>query len=184
MTPAGPDLPVHVVVMGVSSTGKSLVGGRLAESLGAQFVEGDELHPQSNIDKMAEGTPLTDEDRWPWLEAIAERTQEVAAGGDSTVVTCSALKRAYRDVLRSATDDIFFVHLHGTFNLLAQRMREREGHFMPPALLQSQFETLEPLEEDEQGALVDVSPPPDVVVASALAALAGDPGPRPGTTAG
>ena len=173
--------PVHVVVMGVSSTGKSLIGELLAEALDAEFVEGDELHPATNIAKMGEGTPLTDEDRWPWLEAVAERTREVAAGGHSTVVTCSALKRSYRDVLRAAADDTFFVHLHGTFNLLAQRMRERRGHFMPPALLQSQFETLEPLEEDERGALVDVSPPPDVVVAAALAALDGDPRPRPGS---
>jgi gluconokinase len=176
----GPDAgPVHVVVMGVSSTGKTLVGRRLAQALGAEFVEGDELHPQSNIDKMAAGTPLDDEDRWPWLETIAERTREIGATGRSTVVTCSALKRSYRDVLRTAAADTFFVHLHSTFNLLAQRMREREGHFMPPALLQSQFETLEPLEEDEDGALVDVAVEPDEVVAAALSALAGDPLPRP-----
>lgn len=184
MTPADDGVParppVHVVVMGVSSTGKTLVGARLAAALDAEFVEGDDLHPESNIAKMGEGTPLTDEDRWPWLEAIADRTREVAAGGRSTVVTCSALKRTYRDVLRTAADDTFFVHLHGTFNLLAQRMRERQGHFMPPALLQSQFETLEPLETDERGALVDVSPSPDAVVAAALAALDGSPLPRPG----
>jgi len=171
--------PLHVVVMGVSSTGKTTVARGLAEQLGARFVEGDELHPQANIDKMAAGTPLTDEDRWPWLEAIAERTREVAAQGGSTVVTCSALRRAYRDVLRTAAEDTFFVHLHGTFNLLAQRMHERQGHFMPPALLQSQFETLEPLEDDERGALVDVTPPPEVVVQHALDALRGDPWPRP-----
>ncbi len=176
--------PVHVVVMGVSSTGKSLIGRRLAEELGAEFVEGDDLHPQSNIDKMAAGTPLTDEDRWPWLEAIADRTREAGASGRSTVVTCSALKRSYRDVLRSAADGTFFVHLHSSFNLLAQRMRERKGHFMPPALLQSQFETLEPLEEDETGALVDVAVEPDAVVAAALSGLAGDPQPRPGSTPG
>jgi gluconokinase len=173
--------PVHVVVMGVSSTGKSLIGSRLAERLDAEFVEGDELHPQANIDKMASGTPLTDDDRWPWLEAIAERTRELAGTGRSTVVTCSALKRSYRDVLRTAADDLFFVHLHGSFNLLAERMRERQGHFMPPALLQSQFETLEPLENDESGALVDVAETPDEVVEAALAGLAGDPLPRPGT---
>lgn len=185
-TDAGPPVrpPVHVVVMGVSSTGKSLIGARLAEALDAEFVEGDELHPPRNIAKMGEGTPLTDEDRWPWLEAIAERTREVAAGGRSTVVTCSALKRTYRDVLRTAADDTFFVHLHGTFDLLAQRMRERGGHFMPPVLLQSQFETLEPLENDERGALVDVSPAPEAVVTAALAALTGSPLPRPGSTLG
>ncbi|MEO9324074.1 gluconokinase [Nocardioides sp. C4-1] len=175
---------VHVVVMGVSSTGKSLVGRRLAERLGAEFVEGDDLHPQVNIDKMAAGTPLTDDDRWPWLEAIVERTRQVGADGRSTVVTCSALKRAYRDVLRTAAPDTFFVHLHGTFNLLAQRMREREGHFMPPSLLQSQFESLEPLDDDENGALVDVGAEPDAVVEAALAGLAGDPQPRPPSSAG
>lgn len=171
--------PWHVVVMGVSSTGKTTVARGLAERLDATFVEGDDLHPQANLDKMAAGTPLTDEDRWPWLEAIVERTREVAADGDSTVVTCSSLKRAYRDVLRGAADDLFFVHLHGTFNLLAQRMHERQGHFMPPSLLQSQFETLEPLEADERGALVDVTPEPGVVVQHALEALHGDPWPRP-----
>lgn len=173
--------PWHLVVMGVSSTGKTTVARGLAERLEAVFVEGDDLHPQVNIDKMAAGTPLTDEDRWPWLEAIAARVREEAAGGASVVVTCSALKRAYREVLRTAAEDLFFVHLHGTFTLLAQRMHERRGHFMPPALLQSQFETLEPLEADERGALVDVTPAPDVVVDRALDALRGDPWPRPRT---
>lgn len=180
MSHEGAAAPWHLVVMGVSSTGKTTIARGLAARLDAAFVEGDDLHPQANIDKMAAGTPLTDEDRWPWLEAIAARVRQEAAGGGSVVVTCSALKRAYRDVLRTAADDLYFVHLHGTFALLAQRMHERQGHFMPPALLQSQFETLEPLEPDERGALVDVTPPPDVVVDRALDALRGDPWPRPG----
>ncbi|MDP9822442.1 gluconokinase [Nocardioides massiliensis] len=166
---ASPDLPRVVVVMGVSSTGKTKVGTRLARQLGWRFVEGDELHPPANIEKMSAGTPLTDEDRWPWLDAIVEHVRAVLEEDTSVVVTCSALRRSYRDVLRGADPDgsVFFVHLHGTFTLLAERMDQREGHFMPAALLQSQFETLEPLEPDEVGALVDVTPPVHVVSAEA-----------------
>jgi len=162
-----------VVVMGVSSTGKTQVGRRVAEALGATFVEGDDLHPESNITKMAAGTPLTDEDRWPWLEAIVDEVRATRTDGP-VVVTCSALRRAYRDVLRGAAgtaDPVFFLHLHGTFALLAERMGQRTRHFMPPSLLQSQFETLEPLEPDERGALVDVTPPLEEVAATAVAEI-------------
>lgn len=162
-------LPRVVVVMGVSSTGKTKVGTRLAADHGWRFIEGDDLHPPSNIEKMSAGTPLTDEDRWPWLEAIVEHVRAALAADDRVVVTCSALRRSYRDVLRRADPDgeVFFVHLHGTFALLAERMELREGHFMPPALLQSQFETLEPLEPGETGALVDVTPTVEEVAAEA-----------------
>jgi gluconokinase len=164
--------PVHVVAMGVSATGKTAVGTRVAEQLGYEFIEGDDLHPQANIDKMAAGTPLTDEDRWPWLQAIADRVAERDAAGVSTLVTCSALRRVYRDVLRSAvTTDTFFVHLHAPFEVLEQRMGQRTRHFMPTSLLRSQFDTLEPLGPDEHGVLVDVSPPLDEVVAATIEAV-------------
>jgi gluconokinase len=131
----------HVVVMGVSGTGKTSVGVQLAEELGCEFVEGDELHPRRNIEKMEQGVPLTDEDRWPWLQAIAELVAVRDFEGTSTVVTCSALRRSYRDVLRDAAPT-FFVHLHAPFEVLEERMQSRTKHFMPPSLLRSQFDTL------------------------------------------
>jgi gluconokinase len=161
---------MHVVVMGVSATGKTSVGEQLAEELGCEFVEGDSLHPESNIDKMSKGVALTDEDRWPWLQAIAELVADRDAKGTSTVVTCSALKRSYRDVLREAAPT-FFVHLHAPFEVLQDRMQLRRKHFMPASLLRSQFDTLEELGDDEAGAVVDVSPPIDVVVEEAVNAV-------------
>jgi gluconokinase len=162
--------PLHIVVMGVSATGKTTVGEQLAEELGCEFIEGDELHPRRNIEKMESGVPLTDEDRWPWLQAIAEMVAVKDYEGVSTVVTCSALKRSYRDVLRDAAPT-FFVHLHAPFEVLEQRMQERTKHFMPTTLLKSQFDTLEELGDDEQGAVVDVSPPIDEVVEEAVNAV-------------
>jgi gluconokinase len=162
--------PMHIVVMGVSATGKTSVGELLAEELGCDFDEGDSLHPRRNIEKMEAGTPLTDEDRWPWLQAIADLVAAKAAQGTSTVVTCSALKRSYRDVLRAAAPS-FFVHLDAPFQVLEARMQQRTKHFMPTSLLRSQFDTLEPLDEDESGAVVDVSPPIDEVVEEAVNAV-------------
>ncbi len=162
--------PMHVVVMGVSATGKSTVGEQLAEELGCEFVEGDSLHPRRNIEKMAEGIPLDDEDRWPWLQAIAELVAVKDFERISTVVTCSALKRAYRDVLRDAAPT-FFVHLDAPFEVLEQRMQHRTKHFMPTGLLRSQFDSLEELADDEAGAVIDVSPPLDEVVEEALNAV-------------
>jgi gluconokinase len=162
--------PMHIVVMGVSATGKTSVGELLAEELGCEFVEGDSLHPRRNIEKMEAGTPLTDEDRWPWLQAIADLVAAKAAQGTSTVVTCSALKRSYRDVLRGAAPT-FFVHLEAPFSVLEQRMQLRTKHFMPTGLLKSQFETLEPLDDDEAGAVVDVTPPLDEVVEESVNAV-------------
>jgi gluconokinase len=161
---------MHVVVMGVSATGKTIVGQQLAEELGCEFVEGDSLHSQHNIDKMTKGVPLTDEDRWPWLQAIAELVAVRDSEGVSTVVTCSALKRGYRDVLRDAAPT-FFVHLHAPFEVLQERMQHRSKHFMPTSLLRSQFDTLEELGDDESGAVVDVSPPVDVVAEESLNAV-------------
>jgi gluconokinase len=161
---------MHIVVMGVSGTGKTSVGEELAEELGCEFVEGDSLHPRRNIEKMEHGTPLTDEDRWPWLQAIAEMVAVRDHEGTSTVVTCSALKRKYRDVLRDAAPT-FFVHLDAPFELLEARMQQRTKHFMPTSLLRSQVDTLEPLDDDEAGAVVDVSPALDVVVEEAVNAV-------------
>jgi gluconokinase len=161
---------VHVVVMGVSATGKTTIGEQLAEELGCEFIEGDELHPRRNIEKMSSGVPLTDEDRWPWLQAIAELVAVKDYEGVSTVVTCSALKRSYRDVLRDAAPT-FFVHLEAPFEVLSARMADRTKHFMPTDLLRSQFDTLEPLGDDEAGAAVDVSPPVDEVVEEAVNAV-------------
>jgi gluconokinase len=161
---------LHIVVMGVSATGKTTVGEGLAEELGCEFIEGDALHPSANIAKMSAGTPLTDEDRWPWLQAIADLVAVHEREGTSTVVTCSALKRAYRDVLRDA-GPTFFVHLEAPFEVLQERMSHRTKHFMPTTLLRSQFDTLEPLEDDEAGAAVDVTPPLDEVVEEAVNAV-------------
>jgi gluconokinase len=162
--------PMHVVVMGVSGTGKTTVGEELADELGCEFIEGDDLHPRRNIEKMERGIPLTDEDRWPWLQAIAEMVAVKDHEGTSTVVTCSALRRSYRAVLRDAAPT-FFVHLHAPFEVLEKRMQLRTKHFMPTSLLTSQFDTLEELGEDEDGAVVDVSPPIDEVVEEAVNAV-------------
>jgi gluconokinase len=161
---------MHIVVMGVSGTGKTSVGEELAEELGCEFVEGDSLHPRRNIEKMEHGIPLTDEDRWPWLQAIAEMVAVRDHEGTSTVVTCSALQRKYRDVLRDAAPT-FFVHLDARFEVLEQRMQQRTKHFMPVSLLRSQVDTLEPLDDDEAGEVVDVSVPLDVVVEEAVNAV-------------
>jgi gluconokinase len=161
---------MHIVVMGVSGTGKTSVGEELAEELGCEFVEGDSLHPRRNIEKMEHGIPLTDEDRWPWLQAIAEMVAVRDHEGTSTVVTCSALKRKYRDLLRDAAPT-FFVHLDAPFDVLEARMRQRTKHFMPASLLRSQVDTLEPLDDDEAGEVVDVSPALDVVVEEAVNAV-------------
>jgi gluconokinase len=161
---------MHVVVMGVSGTGKTSVAVELAEDLGCEFIEGDDLHPRQNIEKMTKGIPLTDEDRWPWLQAIAELVAVKDFEGTSTVVTCSALKHSYRAVLSDAAPT-FYVHLDAPFEVLADRMQHRTKHFMPATLLKSQIDTLEPLGDDESGAVVDVSPPLEEVVEEALNAV-------------
>lgn len=162
---------MHVIVMGVAATGKTTVGERLADDLGFEFVEGDSLHPRANIATMRAGVPLTDADRAVWLRSIALRVAQRDHSGVSTVVTCSALKRSYREQLRRgahrAGSSMFFVHLSAPYEVLEGRMTQRTGHFMPTSLLRSQFDTLEPLETDEDGVAVDVSGSQDQVVAAA-----------------
>ena len=160
----------HLVVMGAAGTGKSTVARSIATALDLDLAEGDDFHPLSNVAKMSEGTPLTDEDRRPWLECLAEWMHDRARSGRSTIVTCSALRRRYRDVLRTASPETFFIHLRGSEELIAERMRARE-HFMPASLLRSQLETLEPLEPDERGVTIDVSGSVDDVVREALEAI-------------
>lgn len=161
----------HIVVMGVSGTGKTSIAHALRDQLGWSFVEGDDLHPAENIQKMSAGIPLTDEDRAPWLARIATWIKDADDRGEHTIVTCSALKRTYRDVLREAAPGVLFVHLTGPRETIAERMKHREGHFMPTSLLDSQFAILEPLEADEAGVLVDISGTPEQVATAALAAL-------------
>lgn len=158
-----------VVVMGVSGSGKSTVGELLAERLGVPYAEADAFHPRANVEKMSAGTPLDDEDRRPWLDAIAGWLSEHA--GQGGVVSCSALRRRYRDRLRGCGAPLFFVHLDGAEELIARRLESRKGHFMPRSLLRSQFATLEPLEADEGGAAVPVGGTPPEVAEEALAAL-------------
>ncbi|MEV7677017.1 gluconokinase [Streptomyces sp. NPDC088341] len=161
--------PHVVVVMGVSGTGKTTVGPLLAAALGVPYAEGDDFHPPANIAKMSAGTPLDDRDRWPWLDAIGAWAHERAGLGG--VVSSSALKRAYRDRLRAAAPGAVFLHLTGDRALIGQRLAERKGHFMPVALLDSQFAALENLEADEAGVAVDVSGTPQEITTRAVAAL-------------
>lgn len=160
----------HLVFMGVSGSGKTTVAVAVRDILGWDFAEGDDFHPPANVDKMSAGFPLTDADRWPWLESLAAWTRERDAAGKPTLLSCSALKRRYRDVLRTGGEHTFFVHLHGDKGTLLQRMGERE-HFMPPSLLESQLDTLEPLGPDEAGMLLDIAHPPDRIARMVLARL-------------
>lgn len=161
-----------LVVMGVSGAGKSTIARLLARRLGWSMAEADEFHPPANIEKMTAGTPLTDTDREPWLTAIRDWIGEHGARDSDTVVTCSALKRAYRDVLRQATGTrVRFVFLQGTTDTVSSRLADRSGHFMPSSLLASQFDDLEPLGPDEDGVTVDVGQTPEVVVAHVLEEL-------------
>ena len=150
-----------LVVMGVSGSGKSTVGAALAQRLGVPFVDADDLHPPANIAKMTAGQPLDDADRRPWLETIGEW---LAAHRDGGVVSCSALKRSYRDQLRRHVAGLEFLHLAGTREVIARRQASRPGHFMPASLLESQFATLEPLEPDERGVVIDVVQSVDAIV--------------------
>lgn len=162
--------PPLVVVMGVSGSGKSTIGALLAERLGVPFLDADDLHPITNVDKMSAGVPLTDDDRWPWLATVGEAM--AAASTTGTVVACSALKRAYRDAIRAEAPEARFVYLDGSRELLASRLGNREGHFMPATLLDSQLAALEPLAEDESGATVGIAADPPEIVKAVAEALA------------
>jgi gluconokinase len=160
-----------LVVMGVSGSGKTTVAHALAEKLGWVFAEGDDFHPAANVAKMHAGHPLTDEDRWPWLEALAAWIAAREAAGENAVLTCSALKRAYRR--RLSEPSVEFVHVTVSKSTLEQRLARRQGHYMPASLLDSQLATLEPLAPDEHGFTVPGDGDPDQVVDAVLAHLDG-----------
>ncbi|WP_425864773.1 gluconokinase [Arthrobacter sp. TWP1-1] len=164
----------HLVVMGVAGSGKSTIAAALSQHLGWACAEADEFHPQSNIDKMTQGIPLQDEDRWPWLREIQGWMTAQADAEKSTVLTCSALKQSYRSLLSEAKGRVLFIHLDGGAELIGERMQGREGHFMPPTLLPSQLATLEPLTANELAAgslRLDISNSPEEIVAAVLAGL-------------
>ena len=170
-TPDDRRIPLALVVMGPSGTGKATTAQLLSARLGWPFAEGDGFHPRANIEKMSLGVPLTDADRAPWLTGIRDWISQQAEAGKSVVVTCSALKRSYRDTLREASAEVRFLELLADQKVVAARMKGRSGHFMPPSLLASQFSVLEALQPDEAGVRVATDGPPDVVVTQALAAL-------------
>jgi gluconokinase len=143
-----------IVVMGVSGSGKTSVAAELAKRLGWEYIEGDDLHPEANVAKMSAGIPLDDADRWPWLQRIAEVIGEHEAAGSSFLVTCSALKRSYRDLLRNGHPSVWFAHVQVSEEVLTDRLHQRQGHYMPPSLLGSQLATLQPLADDEPGAVI------------------------------
>lgn len=155
--------PVVLVLMGVSGCGKSTVAALLAGQLGWPFAEGDDMHPPSNVEKMATGHPLTDEDRWPWLEKIADWVDERLDHKENGLITCSALKRSYRDVINRRGAGLIFVYLAGSFETIAARLGTRLGHFMPSTLLQSQFADLEEPSPDEPELRVDVGLSPEEI---------------------
>ncbi len=164
--------PSAIIVMGVSGAGKSSVGEQLAHRLGCDFAEGDRLHPASNVEKMAKGIPLSDEDRWPWLDLVGEELRSAVTSGKSLVLSCSALKRIYRERLREAAGGkLRFVFLKGSPELLEVRMGERTGHFMPLSLLHSQLATLETPEGEEGVVTVDIDATLDEIVEAAYVGL-------------
>jgi gluconokinase len=163
-------LPI-VVVMGVTGSGKTTIGRMLAERLGVAYAEADSFHPPANVAKMAVGQALDDGDRYPWLAAIADWIQARVRAGEAGVVSCSALKRRYRDRLRQAHADVWFLHLDATPALIIERVADRRGHFMPASLVDSQFQTLEPLDPDEAGTVIDASASPEEITQAALARL-------------
>jgi gluconokinase len=158
-----------LILMGVSGSGKSTVAALLAGRLGWAFEEGDDMHPAANVAKMHSGHQLTDEDRWPWLARIAQWIAERDAADEPAIVTCSALKRSYRDVLRA--DNVVFVYLRGTREQIGRRLAARPGHFMPPELLDSQFADLEPPESDERSVTVDIGAAPAELAGEIIRAL-------------
>lgn len=159
------------VVMGVSGAGKSEIGARLASELGVPYLEGDSFHPPANVAKMSAGIPLDDADRAGWLQKLSEEISNARQRGEGLVLSCSSLKRRYRDVLRKGDPGLRFAHLNGERNILEQRMRTRPGHYMPASLLDSQLRDLEPLQADETGLCLDLALPPQQLVAEILQSL-------------
>jgi carbohydrate kinase (thermoresistant glucokinase family) len=157
------------VVMGVSGSGKSLIGAAFARALGVDFVEGDDYHTAANVERMASGIPLTDDDRAEWLRSLAEQVRKAKDARTGLVVACSALKRSYRDILRGAASELRFVYLQGGPALLAERLAGRRGHYMPPSLLESQLATLEEPSPDEQLFVCDIRESPEDIVAALMA---------------
>ena len=170
--------PCALIVMGVSGSGKSTIGETLAERLGWPFEDGDRFHPASNVAKMSAGHALTDGDRWPWLQAIADEIDRVCEAGERAVIACSALKRAYREVLVHGRDDVRIVYLDGTQDLIAARLAARKGHFMPPALLVSQFKTLEKPAPNENPVTVSIDATVETIVDDIVRQLGLGPGSR------
>jgi gluconokinase len=160
-----------LIVMGVSGSGKSTVGEALAQRLGWRFEDGDKFHPASNVAKMHAGIPLTDDDRWPWLKAIADEIDRACEAASPAVIACSALKRAYREILVHGRRDVRIVYLRGDQPLIAHRLALRKGHFMPPGLLTSQFQTLEPPGGDESVVTVSIDAPVETIVDDAVRQL-------------
>ena len=160
-----PDPAPHaLIVMGVSGSGKTTIGEQLAAKIGWRYEDADIFHPASNVAKMSAGQPLTDEDRWPWLRAIADEIDRAVAAGERVVIGCSALRRGYRDVLVHGRSDVRIVFLEGTQQLIGDRLAQRKGHFMPPGLLTSQFKTLEPPGADENPVTVSIDASVDEIV--------------------
>jgi carbohydrate kinase (thermoresistant glucokinase family) len=168
------ELPCALVVMGVAGSGKSTVGEALGQRLGWRYADGDSFHPAANVAKMSAGQPLTDEDRWPWLKAIAAEIERCRQAGEHIIIACSALKKAYRDILVHGRDDIRMVYLYGSQDLVADRIGHRKGHFMPPGLLDSQFATLEPPLPDERPLIVSIDASVEVIVDHILQQLQPD----------
>jgi carbohydrate kinase (thermoresistant glucokinase family) len=161
------------VMMGVCGTGKTSVGQIVASRMGWIFIEGDDLHPAANREKMASGTPLTDDDRWPWLDRITDRMRALDQAGQSAVIACSALRQVYRDRLRRSGAQIIFLHLTGDANVIRQRMEGRTGHYMPPGLLDSQLATLEPALPGETLHQIDISGTVEGITEAAIRSLSG-----------
>jgi gluconokinase len=168
-----------IVVMGVSGSGKSTVAAGLVDKLGWEFAEGDDFHPPANVEKMRSGQPLDDDDRWPWLQTLADWIGEHERAGTSVVVTCSALKRSYRDLLRDGHPSVWFAHVTADAQLIRDRVEKRTGHYMPASLLDSQLATLEPLHDDEPGASISGAGSPQAVVDELLSALQAERGSPP-----
>ncbi|SED91308.1 gluconate kinase, SKI family [Arthrobacter alpinus] len=159
----------RVVVMGVSGAGKSTIGTLVADAMNFPFVDADSLHPLENIRKMAAGTPLNDEDRWPWLDLVGHEL--ATTRGKGIVVACSALKRRYRDAIRAQAPDTIFLHLEGSLEVLSSRLEGRSGHFMPPNLLASQLDALEPMEADEAAVVIDIAASMNEILDAAVAGI-------------